>query len=397
MRPMPAHPTLPPGRLRADIFREGRPDRRFRLLVWFSAVIAALGLIADSTAVVIGAMLVAPLLGPLMAIGEASLGGRHRQGLIAVRALAEGALTAIVISFIIAEVTILSSFDALEALPAEVQARTRPNPLDLGIALAGGAIGAYAVARMRDSAALPGVAIATALMPPLCTIGIGLAIEDRGVWGGALLLFGTNLAAIVFSAGMVFWTLGLGPRHRNGYPVQQIVFGLLPILFLGFTLFGLTARAVGEARESDSLWAASDAALGEVLPGSELTDLQRSNGPGGVVNLHLTVRTPIEPTIADAEAIQALIAQRKQKKIALILVSIPSIVLDPLHPPAPGATVAVPTHVDTPEPTSAPAPTPTPTPTPSPIPTPTATATAIPTPSPAVTSIPPAAGNSAPG
>jgi len=74
---MPAHSTLPPGRLRADIFREGRPDLRFRLLVWFSAVIATLGLIADSTAVVIGAMLVAPLLGPLMAIGEASLGSRR--------------------------------------------------------------------------------------------------------------------------------------------------------------------------------------------------------------------------------------------------------------------------------------------------------------------------------
>lgn len=387
---MPAHSPLPPGRLRADIFREGRPDLRFRLLVWFSAVIATLGLIADSTAVVIGAMLVAPLLGPLMAIGEASLGSRRRQGLIAVRALAEGAITAIVISFVLAHVTMLSSFDVLEALPDEIQARTRPNPLDLGIALAGGAIGAYAVARMRDSAALPGVAIATALMPPLCTVGIGLAVEDRGVWGGALLLFATNLAAIVFTAGMVFWALGLGPRRRNGYPVRQAAIGLLPIVLLAFTLFGLTARAVGEARESESLWDASTAALAQVLPGSDLTDLKRSNGPDGAVNLHLTVRTAIEPTLADAEAIQALIAQRRQKKIALVLVSVPAIVLDPARPPARNVTVAIPTRATTPD--SDPTPTETSTPTPSPTATPTPSPT--PTPIPVPTSIPPAVGNS---
>jgi uncharacterized hydrophobic protein (TIGR00271 family) len=388
MRSMPAHSTLPPGRLRADIFREGRPDLRFRLLVWFSAVIATFGLIADSTAVVIGAMLVAPLLGPLMAIGEASLGRRRRQGLVAVRALAEGAITAIAISFVLAEVTMLSSFDVLEVLPSEVQARTRPNPLDLGIALAGGAIGAYAVARMRDSAALPGVAIATALMPPLCTVGIGLAVGDRGVWGGALLLFATNLAAIVFTAGLVFWALGLGPRRRNGYPVQQAAIGLLPILFLGFILAGLTARAVGEARESESLWDASSAALAEVLPGSELTDLRRSSGPDGAVNLRLTIRTPVEPTLADAEAIQALIAQHRQKNIALVLVSVPAIVLDPLHPPARDSTVPVPTRLSTAEPTPTAAPTLTPTATLTPASTPT------PTPNPSPTSIPPAVGNS---
>lgn len=385
---MPAHSTLPPGRLRADIFRAGRADFRFRLLVWFSAVIATLGLLADSTAVVIGAMLVAPLLGPIMAIGEASLGRRTRQGIVAVRALAEGAITAVVIAFLLAHATMLSSFDVLGALPGEVQARTRPNPLDLGIALAGGAIGAYAVVRTRDSAALPGVAIATALMPPLCTVGIGLAIQDRGVWGGATLLFLTNLAAIVFSASMVFWALGLGPHRRNGYPVRQFALGIVPIVLLGFTLLGLTARAVGEAREAESLWDASSAALDQVLPGSELTDLHRSEGAGGAVDLRLTVRTPIEPTLADAEAIQALIGQRTQKKIALVLVSVPAIVLDPLHPPGRDATVAIPTRENTPEATATPTPTALPTSTPRP------TTTATPTTPPTATSIPPAVGNS---
>ncbi len=386
---MPAHQTLPPGRIRADLFRAGRADFRFRLLVWFSAVIATLGLIADSTAVVIGAMLVAPLLGPIMAIGEASLGGRTRQGMAALLALGEGALTAIAISFVLAHAAMLSSFNVLESLPGEVQARTRPNPLDLGIALAGGAIGAYAVARLRDTEALPGVAIATALMPPLCTVGIGLAIQDRGVWGGALLLFATNLAAIVFTAGMVFWSLGLGPRkHHNRYPIQQFALGIIPIALLGLTLLGLSARAVGEAREAESLWDASSAALAEVLPGSELTDLHRENGPGGATKVRLTVRTPIEPAIGDAEALQALIAQRTQKKIALVLVSVPALVLDPLNPPPREATVALPTRPATP------AVTPSPTATVAASATPTPTATPSPTPTPSPTSAPPALGNS---
>ncbi|NJD66986.1 MAG: hypothetical protein FIB00_17395 [Chloroflexi bacterium] len=150
----------------------------------------------------------------------------------------------------------------------------------------------------------------------------------------------------------------------------------------------MSARAIGEARESESLWAASEAALAQVLPGSELTDLKRSNGPDGAVNLHLTVRTEIEPTLADAEAIQALIGQRRQKKVALVLVSIPAIVLDPARPPARYVTVAIPTRATTPGSTQIPTQTPTPTPSPP------ATLTPSPTPTPSPTSIPPAVGNS---
>lgn len=385
---MPGHVHLPAPRLRAEIFRAGRPDLRFRLLVWFSAVIATLGLVADSAAVVIGAMLVAPLLGPIMAIGEASLGGRTRQGLLATRGLVEGVLTAIVFSFVIAELLIASGFDVFESLPGEVQARTRPNPLDLGIALAGGAIGAYAVARMRDSAALPGVAIATALMPPLCTVGIGLAIDDRGVWGGALLLFATNLTAIIFSSAAVFWLVGLAP-HRHGPSLPQAVLAFVPLAVIGIVLFGLSARAVGEAREAESLWAASNRAVTEVLPGAKVTELERSSGPDGSISLRLTVRTPVEATIQSAETIQSLIAQEMQKKISLVLISVPVIVLDPLNPPPPDATVTVPPTVIAVTPTS----------TPSPTRTPTTVPPATPTPAPGLspTTIPPVVGNSPAG
>ena len=115
-----------------------------------------------------------------------------------------------------------------------------------------------------------------------------------------------------------------------------------------------------------------------------LTDVGLARTAGMASGLALTGAT----TLADAEAIQSLIAQRRQKKIALVLVSVPAIVLDPARPPARDATVTIPARTATPEPTPGPTLTPTPTATPALAPTPT------PAPSPSPTSVPPAVGNS---
>jgi len=380
---VPAPKKLSNGRLRAEIFRAGKADLKFRLLIYFSCILATLGLLADSAAVVIGAMLVAPLLGPIMALGEASLGGRQRMMIVAASALAEGALSAVALSYLVAEGLSRVSLDVLESIPAEVSARTRPNPLDLGIALAGGSIGAYALVRMRDSTAIPGVAIATALMPPLCTIGIGLAVRDPGIWGGASLLFGTNLLAIMFSASLVFWATGLRP-HGNHHSLSGVIVGGAALAILGVSLFGLTARAIGESREASELRRASEAALERVLPGSEIVEISRSVGSKGGLDVRLTASTPHQASHEDATAIQQLIAQDMQKRIALVLVSVPVIVLDTQEPPARDTTVVV----RQPSPTAAASPTPAPSPSPSP--TPTASPTLTPTP----TAVPPPVGNS---
>lgn len=385
---MPESEKLSNGRLRAEIFRAGRADLKFRLLVYFSCLLATLGLLADSAAVVIGAMLVAPLLGPIMALGEASLGGRPRMLAVAGAALAEGALTAVFISFVVAEGLSRMSLDVLQSIPGEVSARTRPNPLDLGIALAGGTIGAYALVRMRDSTAIPGVAIATALMPPLCTIGIGLAVRDPGIWGGAALLFLTNLIAIMFSASLVFWATGLRPRGDHRHSVSGVIVGALGLAVLTASLFGLTARAIGESREASALRKASEAALAQVLPGSEIVEVRRSVGAHGGLDVRLTASTPHEATQDDATAIQQLIAQDMQKRIALVLVSVPVIVLDTQEPPARDVTVVIR------QPSPSPAASATATPSPSPSPSSLATATAAPTLAPTATVVPPPVGNS---
>lgn len=323
------------GVLATSLERDARPDTRFHLLIAFSCAIATLGLIADSPAVVIGSMLVAPLLTPLSGLALGSVRGRPRLLASSATAIVEGVAVAVILSAIIAWFAQALPFDALVTLPHEVQMRTRPNPFDLGIALAGGAVGAYALARMPDSDALPGVAIATALMPPLCTIGIGIALNDRGVWGGAALLFVTNLSAIVFAGIVAFAALGFRPTHWHSGALPTALAGVL-VLVVGGGLVGLTVRAIAESRQNESVRSAVVSVLQDQRPGAELLTLDQSKSEDAL-KLRMTVRTADDTTLAQVEDMQAAVAQKLQRRVSIVFVAVPSLVLDPLNPPAKGA------------------------------------------------------------
>jgi uncharacterized membrane protein len=228
-------------------------------------------------------------------------------------------------------------------------------------------------------------------MPPLCTVGIGLTLEDRGIWGGALLLFSTNLMAIMFSAAAVFWALGLRP-HGARRTTASLLFGAIAVGILGLALTGLTARAFREANEANKLRSSSESALELVIPGSTIVDLSRSQGDDGGLDVRLTARTPREPSVDDAIALQSLIAQDMQASIALVFESVPVVVLDPLKPPAKNARIAIPTPPSSVSPTASPEPTQTPVPTPTAAPSPTPSPTVTPTVTP--TAVAPPVGNS---
>ena len=179
----------------------------YALELLLAAGIAALGLVLNSPAVVIGAMLVSPLMGPILATGLALAASDVYLGI--------KCLISIVVSILL---SVLFSAFLVWILPfhtptAEVLARTQPNLLDLGVALFSGLAGAILVCRGggKDgggTTALPGVAIAVALMPPLCAIGFGIGSGwDWAIISGASLLFFTNLAAIVACAFLVFFLL----------------------------------------------------------------------------------------------------------------------------------------------------------------------------------------------
>lgn len=160
----------------------------------FAIVIASVGLNVNSTAVIIGAMLVSPLMGPIMGIG---LGLAVNDFELFKRAL-KNFLWAVVISLVVS--TLYFSITPLNTAQSELLARTTPTIWDVLIATFGGLAGIVAQSRKdRTSTVIPGVAIATALMPPLCTAGFGLATGNMAYFGGAFYLFFINTVFIAFS------------------------------------------------------------------------------------------------------------------------------------------------------------------------------------------------------
>jgi uncharacterized hydrophobic protein (TIGR00271 family) len=235
--------ALGPARL-DDLFPEGEAFRRslitFTVLLTLAAFIASFGLYQDSTASIIGAMVVAPLGGTIMAFAGALVTARMRWMWITFVQVALGALGVVAIGYLVSLL-----LPNILALTPSLSARTSPGLLDLGVALAAGAAGAYVAARRTGSDALPGVAIAVALVPPLATVGICLELGRPDDAAGALLLFVTNFTAIVVAACIVFTLTGQAPsreaiidrnRVRNGFilAVAALVLIAIPLAVTGF-------------------------------------------------------------------------------------------------------------------------------------------------------------------
>ncbi|HYN48479.1 MAG TPA: DUF389 domain-containing protein [Candidatus Nanopelagicales bacterium] len=220
-----------------DLFPEGRAFRSslvtFSVLLVLASFIASFGLYQDSVASIIGAMVVAPLGGAIMAFAGALVTARSRWQWMTGAEVLLGSVAVIVIGFLVSFVMP----DILELTPS-LDARTSPGLLDLGVALTAGAAGAYVAARRTGSDALPGVAIAVALVPPLATVGICLELGRPDDAAGALFLFVTNFAAIVVAACVVFTLTGAAPsremlreRHRvrNGFVAAVIALVIIAI------------------------------------------------------------------------------------------------------------------------------------------------------------------------
>jgi uncharacterized hydrophobic protein (TIGR00271 family) len=185
-------------------------DFDFVALISLSTLIAALGLARNSGAVVIGAMLVAPLMTPLVAMGFALVQGNTRLIRDALKSVVLGFTVALAIGAVLG--LMLHVFAPKFAVSSEMLSRGSPNLLDLVVALASGVAGAYAMGRPNLVSALPGVAIAAALVPPIATSGLALTMGDFKLSGGASLLFFTNIVAIVLGTAITFWAVGISTR-----------------------------------------------------------------------------------------------------------------------------------------------------------------------------------------
>lgn len=232
--------NLPPEEareVRKYVDEEGRLTERYALMCALSAGIATLGLLQSSAAVVIGAMLVSPLMSPIAALGFgfASVDGRRIRD--AAEVVGIGALIGIIVGLVI---TLLSPIR--NATP-EIIARTAPTLLDLAVAVLSGLAGGYATVHKKGETAI-GVAIATALMPPLATLGYSIATLRFDFAWGAFLLFLTNLAAISFSFALVARLRGVArPFLSVEFKPQFVVLGIAAFLVLA-TPLALTLRRI---------------------------------------------------------------------------------------------------------------------------------------------------------
>lgn len=208
----------------------GRLGPRYAFMTVMSAGIAMLGLLQGSAAVIIGAMLISPLMGPIieLGLGLATFDLRSVRG--ALKTLGVGVALALAIAVSIVW------FSPLKEPTTELLARTQPTFFDLLIAVFSGLAGAYATVT-RKGETIVGVAIATALMPPLAVVGFGLAVANWDIAGGAAFLFMTNLLAIALSATMVARWYGFGgsdsPRQtalQAGLIVAAFVLLSIPLV-----------------------------------------------------------------------------------------------------------------------------------------------------------------------
>jgi len=217
---------------------ESTLDASYLILIIGSCAIATFGLLSNSAAVIIGAMIIAPLMLPIRGLAFGALQGNvvlFRKGVVAVGV---GTLLAVAIAWLIGSLVQLPSYDS------EVLARSEPTLLDLGIAVAAGGISGYAKVEPKVSGSLAGTAIAVALMPPICVIGLGLAQANWSLSLGATLLYLTNLLGIALACMLTFLLTGYASIHRARKVITwTLAFTSILLIPLGVSFFRLVQQS----------------------------------------------------------------------------------------------------------------------------------------------------------
>lgn len=278
-----------------------------------ATAVASYGLLADSATVVIGAMIIAMLLGPIMGLALALVDGDTRLLRDAIVAEAVGALMVVVIGAIIGRIHIDIQ------VTNEILVRTKPNLLDLAVALFGGAAGAYATASPRVSVGLVGVAISTALVPPLASCGICLGRGLLPQAGGAFILFATNLVAIQCASSVVLYLFGFHHVTQRDLGdtrfVHRLVVDAGVFLVLASFLYSQLSSTIAEQQFEHHVKSCLEAGLLQI-PGTYLSETRYVDLPETTIVVAV-VRTPYSITTKQTATLQASLGTKNGKPIEL--------------------------------------------------------------------------------
>jgi uncharacterized hydrophobic protein (TIGR00271 family) len=308
--------------LRKEFERDASFNLVFVVLTVGATLIATLGLLANSPGVVIGAMVVAPWIMPLQAMAFEILRGRLPMFLRALRTLLLGVVICVVLAMVVGRLVAFPSFGS------EVMNRTSPNLLDLGVALVAGAVAMFAKLRKDAISALAGLAIAVALVPPMCVVGILLASSFWAQAYGALLLFATNLLGIMVGAMAALGALERVYRSRlfhSRLGLTSVALTALLVIPLGSSFFRLLdqsrreTKALEIERVIEQQLRSSTITLGGD-PAIDLVGLSidwQKNPP--LIRARVRVTDPSLPTPAQVAGVQAFI-NRNQAPLRFRLV-----------------------------------------------------------------------------
>ena len=232
----------------SDLRKQGKTESTYVTLMFLSTILATVGLFLNSASVVIGAMLLAPLMQPIVSTAMGVL--RSDQSLLF------SSIKTVLIGVVIAlfSAAVIALLLPLENLTDEISARLSPSLLDLMVALVSGVAAAYAQNNEKIVGSLAGVSIAVALVPPLATAGIGLGWMEMDIFYPAFLLFITNLVGIIFAASLTFLVMGFSPikRAKKGLTYALVTSLIVAIpLYLSFTTMAFDSRILSALEQKE--------------------------------------------------------------------------------------------------------------------------------------------------
>ncbi len=313
--------------------RASIPSFGFYFMLSLSTIIATLGLLLNSAATIIGAMIIAPLMNPIITLSYALVASRPKLLKRSFLTLLSGILVAILISFI------TTNYIGIRVVQSEIIARIHPNLGDLVVGLAAGAAASFAYTRRSFANALPGVAIDVALVPPFSVVGIGLFVGEKVtpaagmslggsiLWDGALLLFLTNLVAIVFAASLVFILQAYGDWRRA---ILGLFLSLIALLLVSLPLGFSFDEIILRAQVRNYMAVVSHREFNDLIDrGASLRSINVETGEDGVLNVEVFVFAPRNSIFQrDVKLMQEFLSERMSRPVNLKLRVIPFDILE---------------------------------------------------------------------
>jgi len=303
-----------------EIKESAQGDFDFFVLTIFSGIIITLGLVVDSSAVVIGGMLLAPLVWPVLALSIGIVKGRSRLIQNSAFTLLKSTLLIFVIAIIIG--TISPSY-ALKG--TEFLSRTAPTIFELFIALAAGFVGAFVIAYPKIGAAIAGVVVAAALVPPIAVMGVSIVYGNIALAGGAFILYLSNLIAVTFSASILFFIARFkGPSSEKGQERMKnnMRWTLLFLLVLAVPLFLITSNTIKENKQQKIVREIVSAAIPEAV----VTNVSIDN-KSEILIINITVQCSEDLTGSQISDLEDVLSKGMNKEVVSRITVVPIIKL----------------------------------------------------------------------